>query len=128
MLLEAMGKPFCYRWPGGEIVLIPGHPRDLPEDRACRLLEKMAGKVRVVEPASVVERLQAGVWVEWLSPALPKQQGEVLAVYQDSTFEVFHPLAATLCRLPIGWVIRVLRSPINPQGSARQMEEGHHER
>lgn len=106
MLLEATGKPICYRWPGGEIVLTPGHPRDLPEDQARRLLERAAGKVRVVEPGSVMEGIQPGVWVEWLSPALPKQRGEVLAVYDDGTFDVWHPLAETLCRLPVTWVIR----------------------
>lgn len=56
----------------------------------------------------VMQGVQAGNWVEWLSPALPKQQGEVLAVYQDGTFEVFHPLSETLCRLPVKWVIRVM--------------------
>ena len=56
----------------------------------------------------VMQGIQVGNWVEWLSPALPKQQGEVLAVYPDGTFEVFHPLTETLCRLPVKWVIRVV--------------------
>lgn len=75
----------------------------------------------------VMQVVQIGSWVEWLSPALPKQQGEVLAVYQDNTFEVFHPLAATLCRLPLQWVIKVLRDSIDSQGSAREREEDRYE-
>jgi hypothetical protein len=118
MLLEATRKPICYRWPGGEIVLTPGHPRELPEARARRLLERAAGKVRVVNFGSVTGGIRPGVWVEWLSPALPKQQGEVLAVYQDGTFEVFHPLAEKLCRLPVMWVIRVVTHPIDLTGGS----------
>jgi hypothetical protein len=54
---------------------------------------------------------QPGDWVEWQSPALFAQQGEVLAIYPDGTFEVFHPLAETLCRLPVAWVTRILKGP-----------------
>ncbi|MGZ8373314.1 MAG: hypothetical protein ACXW4A_00160 [Nitrospira sp.] len=56
-----------------------------------------------------------GQWVEWLSPALPTQQGEVVALDADH-FEVYHPLTETLCRLPISWVTRVMKLPTNREG------------
>jgi len=49
MKLEAIGKGFTYRWPGGEVRLEPGKPVDLPTDRAARLLKKAEGRVRQVE-------------------------------------------------------------------------------
>ncbi len=110
MLIEAIGKTICYRWPGGEIVLTPGRPVELPDHRAKRLLERAHGKVRAVDVPLPIESMRAGDWVEWLSPALPKQQGEVLAVYPDGTFEVFHPLSETVCRLPTSWITRVTRA------------------
>jgi hypothetical protein len=112
MLLEATGKPICYRWPGGEVVLTPGRPMELPEDRAWRLLERAPGRVRVINTLPTINDIQAGCWVEWLSPALPQQRGEVLAVNPDGTFEVFHPLTETLCRLPVKWVMKISEGPI----------------
>ena len=50
MKLEAIGKPFIYRWPGGEVRLEEGKPVDLAQDRAERLLNKVGDRVRVVEP------------------------------------------------------------------------------
>ena len=89
---------------------------DLPEGEALKLMAKASGKVRPV--------LRPGDLVEWLSPALPKQRGEILAVYQDRTFEVFQPLTEVLCRLPVVWVIRVLSDPMNTEGSARRLPGG----
>ena len=59
----------------------------------------------------VLPSFQAGDWVEWLSPALREQQAEVRAVHPDNTFEVFHPLSLTLCRLPVRWVTKVWKGP-----------------
>ncbi|NGZ11162.1 MAG: hypothetical protein CV088_17580 [Nitrospira sp. LK70] len=50
MKLEATGKPFIYRWPGGEVRLESGKPIDLPPDRAAKLLARASGRVRQVEP------------------------------------------------------------------------------
>ena len=50
MWLEATGKAFTYRWPGGEVHLEQGKPVDLPDARAKRLLSKAQGKVRAVIP------------------------------------------------------------------------------
>ena len=57
-----------------------------------------------------VPLFKPGDLVEWLSPALPRQRGEVLAIEGDH-FTVFHPLAEALCRLPVFWVTRVVKAP-----------------
>jgi len=62
MLLEAIKGPITYRWPGREIILIPGTPVDLPDERAQRLLGKAQGKVRVV-----VSRRANRVAKDWLA-------------------------------------------------------------
>ena len=80
------------------------HPEpSLSVDHAVQLQEKNLDPVRPV--------LQAGDLVEWLSPALPKQREEVLAVYDNGTFEVWHPLTEAICRLPVAWVMRILNGP-----------------
>lgn len=48
MKVEATGKGFIYRWPGGEVHLEPGKPIELPPERAKRLLEKAGTKARLV--------------------------------------------------------------------------------
>ncbi|BFU93432.1 MAG: hypothetical protein NTNFB02_01540 [Nitrospira sp.] len=48
MKVEAVGTPFIYRWPGGEVRLEPGQPVDLPPDRAAKLLARAGGRVRLV--------------------------------------------------------------------------------
>ncbi|MBX3325161.1 MAG: hypothetical protein U0223_07480 [Nitrospira sp.] len=58
----------------------------------------------IAAPNHPPPELSLGDVVEWLSPALPRQQGEVLALYDDGTFEVWHPLTKMLCRLPRAWV------------------------
>lgn len=105
MLIEAL-RPLHIRRANGDLHLKPGCPVDLPDEDAVRLLAKKPDAVRPV--------IRPGDLVEWLSPALPKQQGEVLAVHGDS-FTIFHPLAETLCRLPISWITRVVEAPTNPE-------------
>lgn len=78
--------------------LLPGETFELEDEKAVKLLRHLPGKVRPV--------VHAGDWIEWLSPALPRQRAEVLAVYEDGTCEAFHPLTETLCRLPLGWIVR----------------------
>lgn len=54
MKLEAIGKPFTYKWPGGEVHLEPGKPIDLPPDRAAKLLARAGDRVRQVDPEEPV--------------------------------------------------------------------------
>lgn len=91
----------------------PGH-REMHLDRTVCVDPKITGGSLILQTPviPVMQGIQAGNWVEWLSPALPKQQGEVMAVYQDGTFEVFHPLSERLCRLPAKWVIRIVSTSI----------------
>jgi hypothetical protein len=57
--------------------------------------------------------IQPGDLVIWLSPALPQQQGEVLAVHDDGTFEVFVPISEVVRRLPVAWITRnITTAPI----------------
>ncbi|MBK8274955.1 MAG: hypothetical protein IPK92_03730 [Nitrospira sp.] len=115
MVIESL-KPLRVRLRDRTIDLRPGQPLELNDDEAALLLAKKSDKVWPV--------LRPGDVVEWRSPALPKQQGEVLVVHPDKTFSVYHPLTETLCRLPSGWVIKVIRPPINTQGSATQLHGG----
>lgn len=109
MVVEVL-KPLQVHLRDRTVELRPGQPTELNDEEAARLLELKPDAVRPV--------LCPGDIVEWFSPALPKQQGEVLAVYKDGTFEVFHSLAGKLCRLPMAWVIRVITRPINLTGGS----------
>lgn len=51
MWVEAINGPLRYRWPGGEVLLEPGRPVDLPDERAEKLLKKAVGKIRRVQAA-----------------------------------------------------------------------------
>ena len=63
--------------------------------------------------------IQPGDLVEWLSPALPRQHGEVLAVHPDGTFEVFVPISEVVCRLPISWITRNITTAPTQEGPTR---------
>jgi hypothetical protein len=102
MWIEAIGQPFLYRWPGGEVHLAPGHPIDLPPDRAAKLLAR--GKVRVLENP---RQVQVGVVVEWRGALFPNCQAEVLAIDDHGeNFLVHHPRTETLCWLPVEWIVK----------------------
>ena len=103
MVIEVL-KPLRVHLRDRTVDLRPGQPTELNDEEAARLLAKKPDAVRPV--------LHPGDVVEWLSPALPKQRGEVMAVYPDGNFEVFHSLAGRLCRLPMTWVIQVVERPI----------------
>lgn len=108
MRLEILRPLHIRHLAGGEDLHLKPGPVDLPDDDAMRLLVKKPDAVRpVVQPSDLVE---------WLSPALPKQQGEALAVGVDS-FLVFHPLSECVCQLPIQWITRVVTAPTNPEES-----------
>lgn len=97
-------QPLHIRRATGDLHLKPGSIADLSDLDASQLMAKAPDAVRLV--------VRPGDGVEWLSPALPKQRGEVLAVHPDGTFEVYHPLSEILCRLPVAWITRVANNPI----------------
>lgn len=105
MRIEVL-RPLHVRRATGDLHLKPGLV-DLPDEDAVRLLAK--------KPDAVRPMIHPGDLVEWLSPALPKQQGEVLALDGDR-FEVYHPMTEVLCRLPISWITRVVKVSTNPEG------------
>ena len=78
MIIECIGDPFTYRWPGGEVHLEPGKPIDLPDARAQRLLSKAPGKVRMITPT-----IAAGSLVTWRRGDGSKQEGFVDFLHAD---------------------------------------------
>jgi len=103
MTIECIGSPFTYRWPHGEVRLVPGSPVDLPNDRAARLLEKAPGRVRKVESVRGVANNLVGQIVTWESPLFGLLRATVLQVLQDGIL-VFHPLTERECVIPLTWL------------------------
>lgn len=107
MKLEAIGKSFIYRWPGGEVRLVAGHPVELPDDRGARLLEKAPGRVRVVELANGGNGNRTGHIVTWNSPLF---WGEMRATVLEDLghgVRVFHPMTEVECVIPTTWLCRL---------------------
>ena len=64
------------------------------------------GNTQATAKPRTLPLLYPGDVVAWMSPALPRQQADVLAVHDDDTFEVLHPLTEVRCRLPMNWILR----------------------
>jgi hypothetical protein len=105
MLLEATGGPLSYRWPGGEILFEPGNPVEIPNERAQRVLEKAGKRLRVVLSRQPDVVLCVGNKVTWRSPLFGHLSGEILELLDDKEIVVFHPLTATLCKIPRSWAL-----------------------
>ena len=104
MTIECIGAPFTYRWPTGEVRLIPGQPVELPEGRVARLLEKAPGRVRVVKSANRINGDLTGHIVNWESRLF---WGEMRAtVLEDLGHSVrcVHPLTDVECVIPRAWL------------------------
>ena len=105
MKIECIGSPFTYRWPGGEVRLVPGHPVELPDGRAARLLAKAPGRVRVVKLATDTDGDLIGHIVSWDSPLF----GLLSATVQEDLLNgvrVMHPLTEVECVIPTTWLCR----------------------
>lgn len=91
MLVEAIDKPMCYRWPEGEVQLVPGRPVDLPELRALRLLQRAHGRVRLVTSASA---FQPGDQITWVGADGTPRSGRVdfLHTSTDGTVWAFYTM------------------------------------
>ena len=83
MLVEAIDKPMCYRWPEGEVQLMPGQPVDLPESRALRLLQKAPGKVRIVPPHLILD-VRRGGRITWHGAEKTYRSGVVDFLHTDA--------------------------------------------
>ena len=97
MKVEVIGRALAYTWPGGRVVLEPGKPIDLPDERAKKLMKRCPGRVRVVTA------IQVGAIVEWDSPLFGILSGVALEV-SPSGVTVFHPLSETECTIPMSWL------------------------
>lgn len=103
MTIECIGSPFTYRWPEGEVRLVPGHPVELSDDRAARLLEKAPGRVRLVKADKKNGSHLTGQIVTWDSPLF----GVLSAtVHEDlpTGVRVIHPLTEVPCVIPTAWL------------------------
>jgi len=100
MRIECIGRPFSYTWPGGSVRLAPGHPVELPEDRAAKLLAKAPGRVRIVPND---DPLQVGQLVEWDSPLFGFLRGVILEVTPHAC-RVRHPLTEREVPIPRTWL------------------------
>ena len=103
MIIECIGSPFTYRWPTGEVRLIPGQPVELPDSRVARLFEKAPGRVQVLESTMINADLTGHI-IAWNSPLL---WGEMRArVLEDlgHGVRVFHPMTEVECVIPTTWI------------------------
>lgn len=103
MIVECLGAAFIYRWPTGEVRLVPGQPVELSDDRATRLLEKAPGRVRLVKEGNGSGSNLAGQVVTWDSPLF----GVLSAtVHEDLPrgVRVLHPLTEIECVIPTTWL------------------------
>ena len=103
MTIECIGRPFTYRWPEGEIRLVPGQPVELSDERATRLLEKAPGRVRLVKVRNVEAGHLTGQVVTWDSPLFGMLSA---TVYEDLStgVRVIHPLTEQPCVIPADWL------------------------
>lgn len=97
MRIEAL-KPLKVKRPSGDIVLTPGAPVEFSDDEGKRLLEKVPGKVRLIE-----DPVQVGMVVEWDSPLFGLLSGVVLEV-NPHTITVLHPLVEDEATIPRVWL------------------------
>ena len=102
MLIEAVESRIRYKWPHGELCLIPGQPVEVPEERGVKILKKCGGKVRVVEPATI------GQWIEFLSPQFGLCTGRVLNLGVESIRIGEHSVVKEIVNIPQAWITRMM--------------------
>src|SRR4029078_6910404 len=103
MNIECVGPPFTYRWPEGEVRLVPGQPVELSDDRAVRLLQKAPGRVRRVKAVKRSTGTLAGQVVTWDSPLFGLLSARVLEDFPAGVM-VLHPLTDVTCVIPLTWL------------------------
>ena len=102
MILEAIETPIHYRWPEGEICLIPGQPVDVSTERGAKILKRCGSKVRVVAPL-IVE-----CWVEFRSTLFGLCTGRVLNLELEAVRISEHSVIKEVVTIPAAWITRTL--------------------
>jgi len=104
MIIECIGAPFTYRWPTGEVRLVPGRPVELPDDRVARLLKKAPGRVRVVESANRINEDLTGHIVNWESRLFLGEMRATVLEDLGQSVRCVHPLTDVECTIPKAWL------------------------
>ena len=103
MLIEALTL-LEMKLPGKELRVEPGQLVNLPEELAFKLLEKAAGKVRVVAPP-VLADLIPGAKIVWESPIVGSCTGEIALPPENGWLVVRnHSVTGNLALVNVEWI------------------------
>ena len=103
MLIEALA-PLLVQLPDKELRVEPGHSVNLPEELAFKLLERAAGKVRVVAPP-VLADLILGAKIVWESPPFGPCSGEIALPPENGWLVVrSHSVTGNLALVNVDWI------------------------
>jgi hypothetical protein len=103
LLIEAL-IALQVKLPEKEITFEPGQSVNLPEELALKLLERAAGKVRVVTPP-VLADLIPGAKIVWESPLFGQCTGEIALPPENGWLVVrSHSVTGNLALVNVDWV------------------------
>jgi len=123
MLIEPL-ENLTVKLPEGVRTLEPGRTYHLPEPQAEKLLAKVPGKVRVVEPTPMPEGvcfelnanlspdgtlsatddfIPSGTRITYRSPLFGELSGEVIED-KGACIWIWHPVRECECAIPRGWI------------------------
>ncbi len=106
MLIEAL-IALQVKLPEGELTVESGQSINLPEELAFKLLERAAGKVRVVPPP-VLADLIPGAKIVWESPLFGQCTGEIALSPENGWLVVrSHSVTGNLALVNVDWVGQV---------------------
>ncbi|MCA9423089.1 MAG: hypothetical protein KC592_18870 [Nitrospira sp.] len=106
MLIEAL-VPLQVKLPERELTVEAGQSVNLPEELAFKLLERAAGKVRVVTPP-VLADLIPGAKIFWNSPLFGQCTGEIALPPENGWLVVHsHSVTGNLALVNLDWVGQV---------------------
>lgn len=103
MLIEALTL-LQMELPGKVLTVEPGQSVNLPEELAFKLLERAAGKVRVVAPP-VLADLISGAKIVWESPLFGQCTGEIALPPENGWLVVrSHSVTGNLALVNVDWI------------------------
>lgn len=108
MLIEAL-IPLQVKLPEKELTIEPGQSVNLSEELAFKLLERAAGKVRVVA-SPVLADLISGTKIFWESPLFGECTGEIALPPENGWLVVrSHSVTGNLALVNVDWICRIGR-------------------